>query len=104
MTEIRICFHRNLSPISCCVDHGDVPACKQCADCGEWVSWDKMEVYVMEEEEAIDIIWEPRTYVIQQRYSGPDEAVAAAFHEAYERLAPEYGYKTREESAVHWEA
>ena len=24
------------------------------------------------------------------------EAIARAFHEAYERLAPEYGYKTRE--------
>lgn len=25
------------------------------------------------------------------------------FHEAYERLAPNYGYKTREASAVPWE-
>ena len=25
------------------------------------------------------------------------------FHEAYERLAPEFGYRTREESAVPWE-
>ena len=29
--------------------------------------------------------------------------IAAAFHEAYERLAPEHGYETREESAVPWE-
>lgn len=29
--------------------------------------------------------------------------VAKAFHETYERLAPQYGYKTREESAVPWE-
>jgi len=29
--------------------------------------------------------------------------LAKAFHEAYERLAPEFGYKTREESAVAWE-
>lgn len=28
--------------------------------------------------------------------------VAREFHETYERLAPEHGYKTREESAVHW--
>lgn len=31
------------------------------------------------------------------------EALARAFHEAYERLAPAYGYKTRPESAVPWE-
>lgn len=30
------------------------------------------------------------------------EDLARLFHEAYERLAPEYGYKTREETAVSW--
>lgn len=30
------------------------------------------------------------------------EALARRFHEAYERLAPEFGYKTREASAVPW--
>lgn len=30
------------------------------------------------------------------------EQIAQAFHEAYERLAPEHGYKTREASAVPW--
>lgn len=30
-------------------------------------------------------------------------AIAKAFHEAYERLAPLTGYKTREESAVPWD-
>ena len=29
--------------------------------------------------------------------------IARAFHEAYERLAPEFGYETRVESAVPWE-
>lgn len=29
--------------------------------------------------------------------------LAQEFHEAYERLAPEYGYKTRPETAVPWE-
>jgi ABC-type nitrate/sulfonate/bicarbonate transport system ATPase subunit len=33
----------------------------------------------------------------------PAAAVAQAFHEAYERLAPSFGYKTREASAVPWE-
>ncbi|MEU4410735.1 hypothetical protein AB0F88_40045 [Streptosporangium sp. NPDC023963] len=31
------------------------------------------------------------------------ENVARAFHEAYERLAPKFNYKTREASAVPWE-
>lgn len=34
-----------------------------------------------------------------QRY----DDVARRFHEAYERLAPEFGYETRPESAVPWE-
>lgn len=40
------------------------------------------------------------------RDSGRDEAreaVARLFHETYERLAPDYGYRTREASAVPWE-
>lgn len=31
------------------------------------------------------------------------EVVAKEFHESYEKLAPEHGYETREESAVVWE-
>ena len=31
------------------------------------------------------------------------EDLAKKFHTLYEKLAPEYGYKTREESAVQWE-
>lgn len=36
---------------------------------------------------------------------GPErvEGIARAFHEAYERLAPEMGYDTRSASAVPWE-
>jgi hypothetical protein len=30
------------------------------------------------------------------------EELARLFHETYEQLAPEYGYKTREASAVSW--
>lgn len=33
---------------------------------------------------------------------GP-ERLARAFHEAYERLAPSFGYETRKESSVPWE-
>lgn len=29
-------------------------------------------------------------------------SITKAFHEAYEELAPNYGYKTREASAVPW--
>ena len=31
------------------------------------------------------------------------EELARFFHETYERLAPEYQYKTREDSAVPWD-
>jgi hypothetical protein len=31
------------------------------------------------------------------------EAIAKAFHEAYERLAPDHGYETREASAKPWD-
>lgn len=31
------------------------------------------------------------------------EELAKTFHEIYERLAPQFGYKTREASAVPWE-
>lgn len=31
------------------------------------------------------------------------ETIAAAFHAAYERLAPLHGYETREASAVPWD-
>lgn len=31
-----------------------------------------------------------------------EERIARAFHEAYERLAPQFGYKTREASVVPW--
>ena len=30
------------------------------------------------------------------------ERIAQAFHEAYERLAPNFGYRTRDESAKPW--
>lgn len=31
------------------------------------------------------------------------EKLAQTFHEVYERLAPEFGYETRKDSAVQWE-
>jgi hypothetical protein len=33
---------------------------------------------------------------------GRAEDIAQAFHESYERLAPRFGYETRESSAVPW--
>ena len=35
--------------------------------------------------------------------SHSDEDIARYFHEEYERLAPRFGYETREESRVPWE-
>jgi hypothetical protein len=34
---------------------------------------------------------------------GSAEWLAKLFHDTYESLAPEYGYRTREASAVTWE-
>ena len=34
---------------------------------------------------------------------GDAERIAKAFHEAYEELAPEHGYETREASRKPWE-
>ena len=31
------------------------------------------------------------------------EELACFFHETYERLAPEFGYETRKETAIPWE-
>ena len=31
------------------------------------------------------------------------EEIAAAFHESYERQAPDFGYRTRESSAKPWQ-
>jgi hypothetical protein len=31
------------------------------------------------------------------------EEIARAFHEAYEQLAPDFGYRTREASAKQWD-
>ena len=31
------------------------------------------------------------------------EDMAKKFHETYERLAPEFGYATKKDSAVHWD-
>jgi hypothetical protein len=32
------------------------------------------------------------------------EELAQLFHEKYEKLAPQYGYETRKDSAVPWES
>ncbi len=39
----------------------------------------------------------------QNPVSGNTEDIARKFHEAYERLAPSFGYETRKASAVPWE-
>ena len=36
------------------------------------------------------------------KFESPEE-MANAFHEAYERLAPNFDYKTRDRSAVPWD-
>ena len=34
--------------------------------------------------------------------TNPAEAIAEEFHKTYERLAPDHGYETRQESAKPW--
>ena len=47
---------------------------------------------------------EARDEVARLRGLPPDpERVAQLFHETYERLAPDFGYETRGDSAVPWE-
>lgn len=41
--------------------------------------------------------------VVEQAKGEEHERIAKAFHDAYERLAPEFGYVTRKPSAVPWE-
>jgi hypothetical protein len=40
----------------------------------------------------------------EEGYRVDPVVMARLFHEAYERLAPDFGYKTREDSAVPWHA
>jgi len=39
----------------------------------------------------------------EERSTNEAERLAKRFHETYERLAPQYNYKTRKESAVPWD-
>lgn len=52
-------------------------------------------------EEQITAAWDEHLAVCE--LVADPERMASRFHEAYERLAPEFGYKTRDESAVSWE-
>lgn len=45
---------------------------------------------------------EPHVTELQRSEPLPAETVAQLFHEAYERLAPEHGYTTREATRVPW--
>jgi hypothetical protein len=40
---------------------------------------------------------------VTTRPESPGRRLARQFHETYERLAPEFGYETRAESAVPWD-
>lgn len=42
-----------------------------------------------------------RTTIVDNGPGSPD-AIARAFHESYERQAPDHGYRTREASAKPW--
>ena len=57
-----------------------------CPDCLALRALSSIERHVQDMESALDPV-----------------AIAQAFHEHYERLAPTFGYETRTESAVPWE-
>ena len=47
--------------------------------------------------------WNRRADLVETTTEERAAALAQKFHETYERLAPEFGYKTREASAKPWE-
>jgi hypothetical protein len=49
-----------------------------------------------------NMLKESRRKLELDRTAVSPEALARYFHEEYERLAPDYGYETRKESAVPW--
>lgn len=56
-------------------------------------------------ETAVFLILEDQVHECEREWvlkTSDPEKLARAFHESYERLAPDYGYKTREASAVPW--
>jgi len=59
------------------------------------------EVFASRDRSVIS--WRGENYVLQRQPAAHAAAVAQAFHESYERLAPEHGYETREASAKPWE-
>ena len=72
-----------------CDGEGRHPYCEECAD-----------VLIRGGESDLGPVTQPRVPDFPNELV---EAAAKAFHETYERLAPDYGYKTREASAVPWE-
>lgn len=71
---------------------------------GRHINDDELEV--MPDGQAVDSAGKHSTDVNGAPSEPPPsaaEALARRFHEEYERLAPQFGYKTREASAVPWE-
>ncbi len=64
---------------------------------GEWTQIDCRRIGPFESE------GEAREVAEQQATLRDPERTAQRFHEAYERLAPRFGYTTRRKSAVPWE-
>lgn len=54
------------------------------------------------EEPLIDAMLHRLDTVAEQQGVMTPDQLAERFHEAYERLAPQFGYRTRDASAVPW--
>jgi hypothetical protein len=66
------------------------------------VTIDAMRWQGNEDFAAFALTYEPAAST-PTRAATDAETLAQRFHEAYERLAPQYGYETREGSSVPWE-
>lgn len=62
-----------------------------------------MPVSVSDAEDIDPDSMEAHLFVDEQENVSTPEDIARAFHEVYERLAPDFGYKTREASAKPWD-
>ena len=67
------------------------------------VVWTDSQLAVV--RQLVARIYNERRRVIEpfEKLAAEPQRLARFFHEAYERLAPLYGYETRRESAVPWE-
>lgn len=92
-------------------DERSAPVCPICGSsahesCEFWAEfsawWDSQSQSVRLDEIPGIVAWRAWQAARASRSTAPQD-LAQRFHETYERLAPNFGYKTRETSAKPWE-